>query len=190
MGLLLQDLSFPVCNRLSAKLHKATPTDYFPAPVDQVLIDQVRHAIQQRYGPSMFLEGLTDRRLCQNCKMYLLEHTSSFKARVLEFEAEINLIAMSILPLIALSVSGSLYLWVRTDLEGVSLWLRIVPLVLVTLGLASMGLARLYPLRQAEHEGWLRMFMTATLFGATSGASTPPAERRPERGSDLGPGTA
>lgn len=33
VGLLVQDLSFKICNLLSAKLHSGSPDDYFPAPI-------------------------------------------------------------------------------------------------------------------------------------------------------------
>lgn len=170
VGTAIETVSFKVGVNLSAWLHRARvsndphQTDYLPSDVNPQLVQRVRRVIQDRYGDDAYVSELDDRQLSQFCRRFVLEKSNQLRRRVTEYEAEINLLAMLVLPLLVFVLAWTWNSWVALDnLDVLQRLTRWVAGVLAIFALEILLLARLHPLRREEAEAWYEMFLLIKL---------------------------
>ncbi len=132
--------------------------DYFPLSVPRDLISRCRELAVRGSNVPEAISGMSDRQFSQYCKYSVIERTEKLRARLTEYESEINLLAMFPLPLVLFSVSNVLSALRPEVLMPFSLRLLIS---LIALLLALLMLMRLHPLRREEAEAWFRFFLMA-----------------------------
>lgn len=164
VGTAVETISFKVAVRISAALRgervsrERGDSDYFPLSVSPDLRRLCREiALRQAPAPE-YVDGMTDRELSQHCKYTVLERSHRFRDRLVEYEAEINLLAMLSLPLVLFAGSTALWGLGGHGTTGRPLLEHLV-VPAVALGLATLLLLRLHPLRREEAEWWFRFYL-------------------------------
>lgn len=164
VGTAVETISFRIAVRASASLRgdrvsrEADDSDYFPLSLPRDLISHCRELAVRRSNVPEAIRGMSDRQLSQYCKYSVIERTEELRSRLIEYESEINLLAMLPLPLVLFSVSNLLSALRPEVLMPLSLRLL---MSLVALLVALLMLFRLHPLRREEAEAWFRFFLLA-----------------------------
>ena len=126
------------------------------------LKSRVKDIIRQRYGDEEYYLNLSDNDLHLFCKRTVLEKTEKLFDKLAEFENEVNLRAMFVLPLLALAAAW----WWKVPVYH---W--IVPLLLAVAALLLC--TRVYPVVCDEYKSVYEMFLLVTDKPVAPGGSPP-----------------
>lgn len=173
VGTAVETISFYVAVSLSATLYKSkvyissTDTDYTPLTIDALLLSQVSKIIKMDYNDPPLLAWLyvdsngpiTKRRVAQFCRRYILETSKCMGRRVVEYEDEINLISMLVLPLLVSSCCWIVHVLIYFNGLGVGGQLVLCTWALLPLTVSGLCVYRLDPLRREEAEFWFEAFI-------------------------------
>ncbi len=170
VGTAIETLSFNISVRLSAWIHGQNVSreegdlDYFPSDVDKTLMGHARDVIAKDYQDLTYTEGLNDREFSQLCRRHVLNHSSTGKERIIEYESEVNLLSMLFLPLLIFSAAWGFHS--AFQISGLTIFERginIAKISLPSLIVAGLLLFRLHPLRREESEYWFQSFLSLHL---------------------------
>ncbi len=163
VGTAVESVSFGVAVRLSAAVRRGKVSrekhdfDYLPLSLPSDLIRRCRAVAARTEASPGYIDSLTDREFSQYCKYSVIDRSPKHGSRLLEYEAEINLLAMLVMPLALLAVSTAVW-----GLGGPGPAISPLDRVVVpgtALVITLLLLLRLHPLRREEAECWFRFFL-------------------------------